>query len=73
MRAFVEEVYPLVVLERDDGICGICGEDVDPFDFHVDHIIPLSRGGEHSYANTQPAHPFCNLSKNDRLPWEVAA
>ncbi len=70
---FVEHVNSLVVLERDDGVCGICGGDVDPLDFHVDHIIPLSRGGEHSYANTQAAHPFCNLSKHDRLPDEVAA
>lgn len=70
---FVERVSSLVVLERADGVCGICGGDVDPLDFHVDHIVPLSRGGEHSYSNTQPAHPFCNLSKHDRLPEEMAA
>lgn len=65
---FVENVSPLVVLERDDGVCGICGEDVDPTHFHVDHILPLSRGGEHSYANTQPAHPVCNQRKHDKFP-----
>lgn len=70
--AHIEDVVRLVVLERDDGVCGICGEDVDPFDFHVDHVVPLARGGEHSYANAQVAHPFCNLSKNDSLPWEMA-
>lgn len=63
-NAFVEHVEPLVVLELDDGVCGICGEDVNPFDFHVDHAIPLVRGGEHSYANAQVAHPVCNLRKN---------
>jgi 5-methylcytosine-specific restriction endonuclease McrA len=31
--------------------------------FHVDHKVPLARGGEHSYENVQPAHPFCNGSK----------
>lgn len=67
--AFVEDVFPLVVLELDDGVCGICGEDVDPFDFHVDHVVPLVYGGEHSYANTQAAHPRCNLSKQADLPW----
>lgn len=61
--AFVEDVHSLVVLERDDGCCGICGGDVDPTDFHVDHIIPLSKGGEHSYANVQAAHPSCNVRK----------
>ena len=73
LNAFVEKVHPLVVLERADGVCGICGEDVDPMEFHVDHIIPLARGGEHSYANVQPAHPFCNVSKGARLPEEMAA
>lgn len=68
----VEFVSPLVVLERDDGVCGICGGDVDPFDWHLDHIVPLSRGGEHSYANTQPSHPACNLRKHTQLQEEMA-
>lgn len=67
-EAFVELVDPLVVLEVADGACGICGEDVDPFAFDVDHTIPLCHGGEHSYANTQPAHPRCNYRKGTALP-----
>jgi 5-methylcytosine-specific restriction endonuclease McrA len=63
----VEDVESLVVLELDDGVCGICGEDVDPFDFQVDHVVPLSRGGENSYANTQVAHALCNQRKGPRL------
>lgn len=63
---FVEHVHSLIVLELHDGVCGICGEDVDPGNFHVDHIIPLALGGEHSYANTQPAHPVCNHRKGAR-------
>jgi 5-methylcytosine-specific restriction endonuclease McrA len=63
---FVEVVVPAVVLERGDGRCGICLEPVDPSNFHIDHIIPLARGGEHSYANSQPAHPLCNQQKGDR-------
>lgn len=65
--AFVEHVDPRRVFERDHGICGICNELVDPIDFHVDHVIPLARGGEHSYANTQTAHPACNMSKGYKL------
>lgn len=61
--AFVEHIEPVVVLERDDGVCGICGGDVDPTNFHVDHVIPLALGGEHSYANVQTAHPLCNIRK----------
>ena len=67
LNAYIEDVDPLVVLERDDGICGICLDDVDPTNFHVDHIFPISLGGEHSYANVQAAHPFCNVSKNNRI------
>lgn len=65
-EVYVENVHPLVLLELHDGVCGICGEDVDPLDFHVDHIDPLGDGGEHSYANTQPAHPACNIAKGMR-------
>jgi 5-methylcytosine-specific restriction endonuclease McrA len=60
---FVEHVHPLVVLERDDGACGICGGDVDPLNFDVDHIVAIARGGEHSYANVQVAHRLCNQRK----------
>jgi 5-methylcytosine-specific restriction endonuclease McrA len=60
---FIEAVDSLIVLELHDGACGICGGDVDPTAFDVDHIVPISVGGEHSYANTQPAHPVCNRRK----------
>lgn len=66
-NAFVEHVDPLIRLELDDGACGICEGDVNPFDFHVDHIIPLALGGEHSYANTQVAHPYCNMRKGVKV------
>jgi hypothetical protein len=69
---FVEDVDPAVVFERDKGICGICKEPADPTNFHVDHIRPLAKGGEHSYANTQVAHPACNCAKRDRLDYELA-
>lgn len=63
---FMERVEPLILLEREDGICGICEKDLDPFDFQVDHIVSLRRGGQHSYANTQPAHSLCNQRKYDK-------
>jgi 5-methylcytosine-specific restriction endonuclease McrA len=65
-----EYVDPLVLLEMDDGVCGICGSDVDPFEFHMDHVVPVSRGGDHSYANMQVAHPSCNKGKGATLPWD---
>ena len=64
---FVERVYRSVVFKRDKGRCGICRRKVDPANWHLDHIVPISRGGEHSYANVQVAHPFCNVSKGAKL------
>lgn len=62
-EAYVEHVDPLIVWERDEGICGCCGQPADPDNWHLDHVIPIVRGGEHSYANVQVTHPLCNWSK----------
>lgn len=51
-------------------ICGICGLLISD-DFHLDHIIPISRGGKHLTSNLQLAHPYCNRSKSNKLPEEL--
>jgi 5-methylcytosine-specific restriction endonuclease McrA len=73
--AFVEPVSLDVVAERDGFCCGICSDPVDmslaypdPFSRSLDHIVPLSRGGEHSYSNTQLSHLRCNVSKGAKSP-----
>lgn len=45
--------------------CAYCGtvEGV----FHIDHIIPVARGGTNSLDNLTVACSGCNLSKGDRL------
>ena len=66
--AFVEHVKPSVVYERDCGMCGICGLPVRRDEgWHIDHVIPLSKGGEHSYRNVQLAHAACNVAKGDTM------
>lgn len=67
----IDDIERAVVFERDCGICQICGAAVDPERWHLDHITPLSRGGEHSYANVQVSHPRCNQRKNRRLQEEL--
>lgn len=71
-KAFVEEVWRPILFKRDGWTCQLCGDPVDPslkypdlMAATVDHIVPLSRGGEHSYANTQLAHALCNSLKGD--------
>jgi 5-methylcytosine-specific restriction endonuclease McrA len=39
----------------------------DPGFGSLDHAIPLSKGGSHSYANAQLAHLSCNLLKSDKI------
>ena len=63
---FVEVVDSDVGLRAHDRICGNCNEKIEG-QFHVDHIVPLSKGGLHSYANVQPAHPLCNIRKGSRV------
>ena|SRR5690606_799734 len=70
----VDDVNSHVVYERDNWVCGVCGKPVDrllkwpdPMSASLDHIIPISKGGEHSYANTQLAHLVCNQRKGARI------
>ena len=37
----------------------------------IDHVVPRSRGGEHSWENVAAACRPCNLHKRDRTPDEA--
>jgi 5-methylcytosine-specific restriction endonuclease McrA len=47
--------------------CSYCGSIKD---LTIDHIIPLSRGGTHSFSNLTCACRTCNEQKGDRTPEE---
>lgn len=66
-KAFVEYVNREKVLYRDSGVCHICKRTVDINNWHLDHVIPLNGGGEHSYTNVAVSHPHCNSVKRDRM------
>ena len=53
--------------EGQAGKCWYCACDVGD-DFHVDHFIPLSKGGSNDVGNLRIACPTCNLSKNASHP-----
>lgn len=71
----LERVYRARVYERDNWCCQLCGEPVDrdperPTDSmapSLDHILPLARGGTHTYDNVQLAHFGCNSAKGHRI------
>lgn len=50
-----------------NGICGICTEAIEG-QYHIDHIMPLSKGGKHIQDNLQVTHPSCNLRKSNKVP-----
>ena len=70
----VEPINDKIVYLRDGWICQICHKRVkktlkypNPMSASLDHIVPLSKGGSHTYANVQLTHLICNLSKNDGI------
>jgi 5-methylcytosine-specific restriction endonuclease McrA len=67
-------VIPLeVIYRRDRARCGLCHRRVlrrfrypHPEAATLDHIVPITKGGEHTPANVQLAHAKCNLLKGNR-------
>jgi len=57
------------IYAHQNGRCYYCGQKVGE-DYHVDHVVPLSRGGTNDPSNLVIACTHCNLSKNDKLPHE---
>jgi hypothetical protein len=51
------------VIERD-----LKGEPFDPNLHHLDHIIPFSRGGDHSVANLRVMNKTENMRRGARMP-----
>lgn len=67
------------VLEKYGSICHICGIGIDLSiprkgkranwgeSLHIDHVIPLSKGGPDTLDNVRPSHAFCNISKGSKM------
>lgn len=55
--------------ENQHGLCWWCQKRLKG-EFHVDHRIPLSRGGTNDISNLVIACPQCNMSKGAKLPHE---
>lgn len=76
-KEFDESITLEKLIHRDGGICQICGKQTDSDDIsngHIgrmyptlDHIVPLSKGGSHTWDNVQLAHMACNSGKCDKM------
>lgn len=72
LKVFSEDFSPSEIFERDGYVCQLCHKKTRP-DFkyphplypHLDHIRPLSLGGEHSKINSQCLCAHCNQTKNN--------
>ena len=46
--------------------CNYCGNFIEG-QMHIDHVVPIAKGGEHSIENLVSACKSCNLSKADKM------
>ena len=63
----IEEIDRIAIWLRDGGRCYLCGRKVSRLRFDLDHMLPLSKGGEHAAFNLAATHPRCNGKKYNRL------
>lgn len=63
------------VFIRDNWTCHLCGEAIDAdlprtdlMGATIDHVVPLSRGGDDSLENVKAAHFSCNVRKGSKHP-----
>lgn len=61
------DVKKMVAAQK--GKCWYCSCKLDSY--HVEHRIPLARGGTNGLENLVLACPPCNLSKGTKMPWEM--
>ena len=68
-RALLTDSLRYDILERDGRRCRMCGATVeDGVKLHVDHIIPVSKGGRTEPSNLQVLCSRCNRGKSNKLP-----
>ena len=69
-------------MEKDNNTCYLCGNEVNINDYYIDkkgvfiagnnypsieHVIPLSKGGTHTWDNVKLACRHCNSIKSDKI------
>lgn len=69
-----EEIDHLAVFEAHGWVCWVCKGKIDRrlrkpdlMAATLEHKIPISKGGTHTYDNCAPAHAKCNFAKADKL------
>jgi len=55
------------ILKRDNFSCRYCGRRPPEVVLHIDHLVPVSRGGTNEPGNLITACSLCNLGKADKV------
>lgn len=67
-RAKLNDSLRYDIMRRDNFTCQLCGSTAkDGVKLHVDHIIPVSKGGETIESNLRTLCDRCNLGKRDKI------
>lgn len=66
-----ENISREAVFERDGGRCHICGDLVEQSNWHLDHLVPVVLGGQHTMLNVAVSHPQCNIRRGARGPAQL--
>ena len=67
-RSLMTDSLRYDVMKRDGFKCCICGASAkeDGIKLHVDHIIPVSKGGTTVMSNLRTLCNHCNMGKSDK-------
>lgn len=65
-NAHTELVNRNAIITRDNSTCQICGCLLSKEEVTLDHIIPISKGGEHTEVNLRVACRSCNSRKGNK-------
>ncbi len=63
MRKPIDQATRAYIYSRDEGVCQHCGCKVAHDNFHVDHVVPIVRGGTNDIDNYVLSCPSCNIRK----------
>lgn len=63
----------LKIYERDNYKCQHCGKQLDRFTSTLDHVTPVSKGGDNSFENLITSCRECNSKKNAKLLGDLMA
>jgi len=62
----------IINLEQNAKVCYWCNASLKNKKVHIDHYIPLSKGGEHTLSNLVVSCKSCNNKKHAKMPEEFA-